>query len=149
MSVIVGSVSSTDALGFYMTPSALNPYQAPDGSCWVSRGAYEQSVHLKEAQRRIQELEIQLALEKGKKFPVDGISGEFLEHEGRKSVAFWPASVKTWPKRTRIVDGKCDFCGSEWHVLEIDSAEGEYDYACACQSCLNKVFDAFDKAVTG
>lgn len=120
------------------------PYTAPDGTIWVSRGAYEQGLKLQAAYRRIAQLETELA---DLRFPISGMSGEYAQDNSNLRV--WPSHEDEHPSALFVRDEKCSFCVNDWIALFIEHPDDNGDRLAICQSCLNKVFDAFDKKVTG
>src|SRR5690349_17494383 len=94
MSALAGTVSIGNPLhipeGYLPYPlpdwtPEVRAFRAPNGTTWVSKGAYEQALQLDAAKKRIAELEAQVA---DLSFPVRGMSGEF----SKDSRALW-----VWP----------------------------------------------------
>lgn len=82
-----------------------------------------------------------LWLEEARKFPVDGMSGEFDD----AAMEVWRTNdADEWPDKLKFVKGKCDFCEAETIVLEVANAADEYPYQSACRGCLGKMFYAFE-----
>lgn len=81
-------------------------------------------------------------------FPVAGIAGEYDDYGHGMFLEAWPSNTGyLWPLKIKFVTDKCNFCGESTQVLEVANAADEYSYLCACRSCLDKIFDAFEAKV--
>jgi len=89
--------------------------------------------------------EERIRLENAKSFPVEGMSGEF--HKGGLLEVWRADSDEPSPYETiEIAIEACHFCNGETACVHFTDDYTEFN---VCQQCLNKIFDAFDKKVTG
>ncbi len=128
-------VPRPDFLEYADTPK---PFVAPNGITWVSQGAYEQAIKLDEAQKRIKELELELA---DLRFPIQGMSGEITENV----MVVWRTDRDKNDRLDFELD-TCHFCEKEVATLYVVD---DYVDVHVCRECLGKMFDTFDKKVTG
>ncbi len=131
-------VPRPDFLDYADTPK---PFVAPNGITWVSQGAYEQAIKLDEAQKHIKELERELAIEVGKQLGILAARLRFYDSD----MYVWPAGSEEG-EYLYFGTGLCNFCG---HNVKILTIEADYNHMQVCRECLSKMFDAFDKKVTG
>lgn len=113
-------------------------YLSPDGTPWVSQGAYEQAIKLDKAQKRIRELEEELA---AATFPVEGMSGCFDDDNG---MDVWVTGAPE-SKALNFRMGRCFYCNGEWPCLYLTD---DFCSIHVCPSCLAKMFRAFGEKVT-
>lgn len=83
-------------------------------------------------------------LDKAKEFPVEGMLGNYDKYG---DLCVWPAN-DDGDEHVRIATGQCAFCLKETPIASV-SANYYEDEIDVCRECLDKMFDVFNKKVTG